>query len=477
MPNWSPTPVRPDGEFLTGANYQADRQQAANADVPQVQDDYSATVAQMQTVADPAPAGTPSLATSLAGELERLRFTLLKIKQSLRGTVAQWYEPFTIDPATLPTGPTGPAGPQGPAGTNGAAGPPGPGVAAGGTTGQVLAKNSATNYDTGWIDPPAGGGGGEGADEVHIGPAEPVDPAIELWVDSDEPAPAGGGGGAVLASTCEGRLTTESGVPVSTTDRTAQSTLYFTPYRGNQVALYSGTAWAYATLTERSLALSGLTSGKPYDVFLYDNAGTLTLELVVWTNDTTRATALAVQDGIYVKTGAPTRRYVGTIYTTGTTTTEDSAARRYVWNMQHRVRRVLRNATETTASWAYTSTTVRQARASAANQLDYVVGLAEVPVDAEACGLCSVTVNVVCAVGIGVESTTANSAQTYQGLQVASGQVAGPRALYRGTPGLGRHVLTWLEWIHSVSGAVTWYGTMTFTVPVGQAGIVGAIEG
>lgn len=29
----------------------------------------------------------------------------------------------------------------------------------GGTTGQVLAKNSNTNYDSGWINPPAGGGG------------------------------------------------------------------------------------------------------------------------------------------------------------------------------------------------------------------------------------------------------------------------------------------------------------------------------
>ncbi len=38
---------------------------------------------------------------------------------------------------------TGLQGPQGPAG---------PGVPIGGTTGQILAKNSATNYDTLWID-------------------------------------------------------------------------------------------------------------------------------------------------------------------------------------------------------------------------------------------------------------------------------------------------------------------------------------
>ena len=37
-------------------------------------------------------------------------------------------------------------------GLPGPQGPPGPGVAVGGTTGQILAKNSATNYDTLWID-------------------------------------------------------------------------------------------------------------------------------------------------------------------------------------------------------------------------------------------------------------------------------------------------------------------------------------
>lgn len=39
-------------------------------------DDYSATAAQMNTATDPNSAGSASLATTLAGELERLRFTL-----------------------------------------------------------------------------------------------------------------------------------------------------------------------------------------------------------------------------------------------------------------------------------------------------------------------------------------------------------------------------------------------------------------
>lgn len=49
-----------------------------------------------------------------------------------------------------PTGPMGPQGPQGIQGDTGATGPAGPGVAIGGTTGQVLRKASATDYDTAW---------------------------------------------------------------------------------------------------------------------------------------------------------------------------------------------------------------------------------------------------------------------------------------------------------------------------------------
>lgn len=57
-----------------------------------------------------------------------------------------------------PTGPTGPAGAQGPQGPPGADGTNGQGVPTGGTTGQMLAKMSGTNYDTNWVDPPSGGG-------------------------------------------------------------------------------------------------------------------------------------------------------------------------------------------------------------------------------------------------------------------------------------------------------------------------------
>lgn len=56
-------------------------------------------------------------------------------------------------------GPQGEQGPPGPAGQDGAQGPQGPagpGVAAGGTTGQVLVKSSDADYDTEWKTPSGG---------------------------------------------------------------------------------------------------------------------------------------------------------------------------------------------------------------------------------------------------------------------------------------------------------------------------------
>lgn len=50
--------------------------------------------------------------------------------------------------ATGPTGPTGSQGPAGPAGTNGQ------GVPTGGTTGQLLSKIDAVDYNTQWINEP-----------------------------------------------------------------------------------------------------------------------------------------------------------------------------------------------------------------------------------------------------------------------------------------------------------------------------------
>lgn len=62
-------------------------------------------------------------------------------------------------PASTTPGPTGPTGPTGAAGPTGPQGPSGQGVPAGGTTGQVLRKINASDFNTEWANPPGGAGG------------------------------------------------------------------------------------------------------------------------------------------------------------------------------------------------------------------------------------------------------------------------------------------------------------------------------
>lgn len=177
-----------------------------------------------------------------------------------------------------------------------------------------------------------------------------------------------------------GRLTTESGVPVSTSDRTSQSTLYYTPFVHDKVPLWDGARWAPTTFSETSIALSGLTSGKPYDVFGHLSGGALALELLVWTNDTTRATAVTLQDGRYCKSGDKTRLLLGTIYTTGTTTTEDSENYRYVGNVYNlRTRQTSMILTSgVSSSHSYNSTTRRYFNNDSTARFLFVASLAGV---------------------------------------------------------------------------------------------------
>lgn len=161
-------------------------------------------------------------------------------------------------------------------------------------------------------------------------------------------------------SIVQGRLTLTTGVPVTTADVTGATSIYFTPYRGNQIALYNGSAWIVDTFTVITIALGTLGDAtKPYDLFAYDNSGSVAFDSpLVWTSTTARATGLVLQNGVLVKNGDATRRYIGTFFPTATTTTEDSLAKRYLWNYYNRVPRFA-SVFEATASWSYGTATWR----------------------------------------------------------------------------------------------------------------------
>ena len=261
--------------------------------------------------------------------------------------------------------------------------------------------------------------------------------------------------------TCNGRLTLESGVPVSTTDQATKGTLYFTPFRGNQIGLYDGaSAWAVLAFSELSISLSGLTASKPYDVFVYNNSGTATLELLVWTNTTTRATALTLQDGIYVKSGATTRRYVGTILINASgNDCDDTLANPGVWNLYNQADRPVAFIGSGTASWVTPGGAYRSTGNNSANSINILVGLAGVSaMNLQASNLASLDDgNGYMGSGIGIDSSTTNSAQVTESGQGATTIAASivTYATYNGYPALGKRQYRWLEYGVSNSGTGT----------------------
>lgn len=360
---------------------------------------------------------------------------------------------------------------------------------------------------------------------------------------------ASGSGGAVNPAADSGRLTLTSAVPVTTSDVTAASTVYFTPYHGDAIALYVSGAWVLRTYAETSAAVPS-TQFCPFDVFAYDNAGTLALETDNWSQSTgsvtgatnatpvvvtsaahglsvgnqvgvagmagltalngivwtvsavttntftlaassgngaytsggswftvpnSRATALVnTQDGVYTKSGDPTRRYLGTCQTTGVSgQTEDSALRRFVWNNRNRVRRKLYNVSSL-SSWTYGTNALRPANANPAYRVEFVVGLQESPVDATLAVVTTVGSGIAAAVGVGADSATAldvtNSAGGYTG---GAGGIQTTTCKWAALPAPGYHYLQWLE--QATAG--------TFTVnSVGlnglfNSGLSGATEG
>lgn len=315
--------------------------------------------------------------------------------------------------------------------------------------------------------------------------AEPVVASVtgpftigHLAVFSDTAGTIADGGppaSASLNGIMNGRLTLTSGLAVTTSDVTAATTIYFTPYKGNQISLFDGVSlWNLFTFTQLSIAVPG-TANTGYDVFIFDNVGTPTLELQTWTNLTTRAVALVLLDGVYVKSGATTRRYLGSFSTTGVAgQTEDSVTKRDVFNYYNRALRPM-SAVDTTNTWNYSVNAFRQANNNAANQIEFFIGVSEDPVSS------SVYANFInssgtvrqALSGIGLDSTTVNSAGIFNFGSGNNAIIGTPTAIYGNYVPVGRHRLVWLE---KGAGAETqtWFGDNSASVTM-QSGIEGSI--
>jgi hypothetical protein len=283
----------------------------------------------------------------------------------------------------------------------------------------------------------------------------------------------------VFVSLPQGRLTLQTAVPVMTTTQSAKTTIYYTPYVGNQVPIYDGTSFRNVAFSELSVATSDATkspavigASKVNDWFVWDDAGTTRIgHGPDWTDDTTRSagTALTRVNGIYLNnalTNGPAASrgtYVGTtrsnassqldwIY--GAVAASGTAGFFGVWNAYNRVK-FSTFVGDSTDSWSYAvANTWRSANASATMRVTVVRGLDEdsVSADYRAEGVAGAAT--ICSAGVGLDSTTAFSGNT--GFSAQANAVPF-NSQYAGNPGLGVHFFQAIEY-NSTTTASTWYG-------------------
>lgn len=290
-----------------------------------------------------------------------------------------------------------------------------------------------------------------------------------------------------------GRLTLTTATPVTTSDVSAASTVYYTPYKGGNLSIYDTNLTAFAPIdfsSELTLTLnSSHPSGNIYDVFVAlnpsDNSTLIIGTGPAWqtatagsgargsgatTTELTRLQGLLVNAvSITLRNGSTTysiaqyaATYIGSLYTTGSGTTEDSVSKRLLYNAYNQILRML-SVTDATDTWTYSHATVwQQAHSSGVgsvttNKFHVLNGLLGSAIAVDVCALAGGSG--IAATGIGINSTSVNSAQVYGGFATVAGYSPIP-AKYRGHLTLGYHDIYWLE----VGSGVTWYGDGGFTI-------------
>lgn len=248
----------------------------------------------------------------------------------------------------------------------------------------------------------------------------------------------------------EGRLTLQSGVPFPTGTLIVTGSLYYTPTVGNSISLYStgSAAWLGVTFTEQIISTVGLSTGTNYDVFAYlsGTSGVL-FETLAWTNDLTRATAVVRSSGRYIKSGATEKRYIGSFRTDAAGVLIDSVAKRFVWNANNRVERLLYRI-DTTENWVAAGGW-RQANASVDNKVEVIIGLAEEPVELTVGALFGGgAINNGMGVAIGEDTVTAPTMSTQIGsyLIYMASITTQTYSHYKKVSQPGYHYYAWLEY-------------------------------
>jgi hypothetical protein len=293
----------------------------------------------------------------------------------------------------------------------------------------------------------------------------------------------------------QGRLSLVSGVPVSASDVTGATSIYYVPAVGSYVPVFDGTAFRArdigAQVTHALTSNTGHTlyqaAGAVYDEWLFWDGSAVKLGNgpswavgAVAGSTTARGTGagstelemhqgfLVNKNSMQVRWGAgagdittvPARQatFVGSFSPTAHGQATDTRAKRLMFNAYNKADRAMR-IQDPANTWTYSVSAYRQANGNAANQLEFLSGLAGVAVHAHlsAVAFSSTATHrgVFSAIGLDgltvpEDTTTAFTYVTEQSQQLL--------ATYDGVPGLGLHRLVWLEF-GGGTDVQTWFGT------------------
>lgn len=285
----------------------------------------------------------------------------------------------------------------------------------------------------------------------------------------------------------EGRLTLVSATPVLTSDQTAKTAIYYALYLGDRIPIYDGANWDNTTFTELTLNLdtTNHASGSVYDVFVWNNSGTVSIGTgPAWTSSTGRGTGagtteLQMKNGIWtnkvtitLKNGAGagttgvaanTATYVGTFYATANGQTgmafQPAAAgggTNNILGLYNAYNRIKATAIcrDNTTSWTYATASWRASDNSSSNRISFVDGLAQSPIVAQftQVNTTSTSANNV-AIGTNLDSTT--STPKAVGAQ-GSTAVISVTAKEPYLPVLGFHYVSAVE--YTTAATSTYYG-------------------
>ena len=279
-----------------------------------------------------------------------------------------------------------------------------------------------------------------------------------------------------------GRLSNSSGVPVIAAGVGAATSVFYVPYLNSSCPIYDGINWRMMdigtgltqTLADTTKSPAATVAGGLYDMFVWNDAGTLRCTRgPAWTNTTTRASGLSYVSGILVNTSAITNgpaanrgTYVGTIATNASNSLDmllggigagGVAANIGVWNMYNRVSTKCM-VRDSTGSWNTPTAAVwRAADGSNNNRVTYVCGQAEDAISAFYSVLAQVSVSGTFLpwAGIGIDSITAQSGYSNPGGSAGNTLYLTSIARYDAVPGLGQHFVQALEFVNA-TGSINW---------------------